>query len=332
MRKILALTITKDDTTSFYRAAGVMRDIVRRVPNLTVDIHDVSKIGSMTWSLLAQYDAVFLQRPYTSVPLMNYLRDLKIPIWVDYDDNLFQIPECNNRAFDSFMDETVQKNMVKIGKMATVITVSTGALKEMYDKLNNDVRVIPNALPFEFLGNPAENHKHKTMFWRGGDSHRLDLRLHELEMAGLMEKYKEWEFVFAGFNPYQFASQQFKNKKYRKPEDPLLYFKWLREYAPQAMWVPLHDSFFNRCKSNIAALEGTYSGAVCLVPDWPEWQIPGTLKYKTQEEFAEKAEIILKEQFSVAKYRGQAMEYIRENYDLAKVNQARVDLVNELLG
>ena len=98
------------------------------------------------------------------------------------------------------------------------------------------------------------------------------------------------------------------------------------------MWVPLHDSYFNRCKSNIAALEGTYAGAVCLVPDWPEWQIPGTLKYKTQEEFAEKAEIILKEQFSVAKYRGQAMEYIRENHDLAKVNQARVDLVNELLG
>jgi hypothetical protein len=55
------------------------------------------------------------------------------------------------------------------------------------------------------------------------------------------------------------------------------------------------------------------------------------LKYKTPEDFAEKAEIILKEQFSVAKYRGQAMEYIRENYDLAKVNQARVDLVNELL-
>ena len=305
-----------------------MRDIVRRMPGLQVDIHDVSKVGNITWSMLVQYDAVFLQRPYVTVKMMQFIKDLNIPIWIDYDDNLFQIPESNNRAFDTFMDQNVQDNLVEIAGLADVITVSTSALKTMYDTGNDDVRVIPNAIPFDIIGDPVSKPLNRSILWRGGDSHRLDLRIHEVAMYELMEKYGDWQFVYAGFNPYQFTA---KNKKYRKPEDPILYFKWIREYAPQAAWIPLHDSFFNRCKSNIAALEGTIAGAVCLVPDWEEWQMPGTLRYKTPDEFREKAEIILNEKVNFKKYRSTALDYIRSNYDLHKVNEKRIELIKELV-
>lgn len=328
MRRLLALTITKDDTTSFYRAAGVMRDIVRQIPDLIVDIHDVSKIGKMTWSLLSQYDAVFLQRPYMLTELFTYLKEMNIPIWVDYDDNLFQVPDANHRAFDLFMDEKIQKNLVEIAKKADVITVSTQALKTMYETACKDVRVIPNCLPVEFIGSEAQLGKRKSMLWRGGDSHRLDIDVYEYEIGEAMDKYKEWDFAFAGFNPYRIMKP---NKKYRKPEDVILYMKWIREYNPIGMWVPLLDNYFNRCKSNIAALEGTFAGAVCLVPDWEEWQIPGTLKYKTPEEFGEKAQMILNGQVNAKKYRAMALEYIRDNYDLNRVNKLRVELVKELL-
>jgi hypothetical protein len=326
--KILALTITKDDTTSYYRAAGIMRNLISKLPGLTVDIHDVAKIGNLTWSLLCQYDGVFLQRPWNTLPLVKFLKEMKIPIWMDYDDNLFEIPQANSRAFDTFADETVEKNMVEIAKLADIITVSTKALKTLYDQLCKDVRVIPNAINYEIVGDGHHGPVNKTILWRGGDSHRMDLRFYETEIMDRQEKFTDWLWIYAGYNPWEFIT---KNKKYRKPEDPILYFKWLREYGPKAMQVPLHDCFFNRCKSNNAALEGTWAGAVCIVPDWEEWQIPGTLKYRTPQEYGEKLDVILKEHISFNKYRSMAMDFIRDNYDLNKVNCLRVQVILDLL-
>lgn len=327
--RILALTITKDDTTSWYRAAGVFRDMMRKMPGLTIDTHDISKIGNLTWSTLTQYDIVFQQRPYASLPLTKFLKDLHIPVWIDYDDNLFEIPQANNRAFDTFSDEKVHQNLAEIAKLADVITVSTAALKTLYGPLNKNVRVVPNALLFDFIGEPAQGTTQKTVLWRGGDSHRMDLRVHEIQILQAQDKYKDWNFVYAGYNPWEFYLP---NKKYRKPEDPVLYFKWLKEYRPRVMQVPLYNDFFNHCKSNIAALEGTFSGAVCLVPDWEEWNvIPGTIKYKDPQDYGEKLDFLLRDQISYNKFRNQALDYIREYYDLKHVNRLRVEVVNELM-
>jgi hypothetical protein len=53
--------------------------------------------------------------------------------------------------------------------------------------------------------------------------------------------------------------------------DTIKYFKWLANTAPRIMMVPLADTAFNRCKSNIAWLEATGAGAAVLAPAWPEW-------------------------------------------------------------
>jgi len=327
--KILALTPVRDDTTSFYRAAGIFRDLKRKLPGIEVDLFNVGEISKLTWSVIGLYDIVFLQRPYNQLALARYLKLMHIPLWIDYDDNLFVIPQANQRAFDVYMtDEGIQTQLVEIAKIADVVTVSTAALKKTYDHLNADVRVIPNALPFDYIGKPHEGPTKNAVLWRGGDSHRMDLRVHEMGILQAMDKYHDWEFTFAGYNPWQFVAR---NKKYNKPLDPLLYFQWLKEYAPKVMQVPLVDDLFNRCKSNIAALEGTFAGAVCLIPDWEEWQIPGSFRYSNQQEYAEKLDALLRGGVSLNKYRGQALEYIRENYDLAKVNKLRADLVVELM-
>ena len=45
--------------------------------------------------------------------------------------------------------------------------VSTAALKKTYDHLNADVRVIPNALPFDYLGKPHDGPTKNAVLWRG---------------------------------------------------------------------------------------------------------------------------------------------------------------------
>lgn len=326
--KLLVLTPTKDDTTSFYRAAGVLRNLQQKMSSLRYDIFDIGKIPSITWSFLCQYDGVFFQRPFQNVEILRFVKDMHIPIWVDYDDNLFEIPQANNRAFDVYVDEKVQNNLVEIAKLADIVSVSTKALKTFYDGMNADVRIIPNALNFDLLGEPSTAKTQKYVMWRGGDSHRMDIRVFESEIMERQSKYNEWTWIYAGFNPWELYT---KNKRYIKAQDPILYFKWLKATSPSILQVPLHDIFFNRCKSNIAALEGTWAGAVCVVPDWEEWQIPGLVNYSSVEEFGTKLELALNEQFSFKKYRTMAMDYIRENYDLDKVNNLRVQLLKDLL-
>ncbi len=327
--RILALTPTRDDTTSFYRAAGVFRNLENKMPGLRIDCHDFGKLAQMTWSLFSQYDIVFLQRPWNQIGLSKYLKEMRIPVWIDYDDNLFEIPQANSRAFDAYMtDPTIKNNLIELGKIADVVTVSTKALKSVYDYLNKDVRVINNALSFNLLGKPQEGKTSQSIMWRGGDSHRMDLRVYEAQILQNMNKYQEWDFVFAGYNPWQFVA---KNKKYIKPQDPIIYFNWMKNFAPRAMQIPLANDFFNKCKSNIAALEGTFSGAVCLVPDWEEWQIPGTLKYKNAEEYGERLDHLLKGEFSYNKFRNMAMEYIMDKYNLDNTNNLRVQVINDLM-
>lgn len=327
--RILALTPTKDDTTSFYRAAGVFRNLENKMPGLRIDCHDFGKLAQMTWSLFSQYDIVFLQRPWNQIGISKYLKEMRIPVWIDYDDNLFEIPQANSRAFDAYMtDPGIKNNLIELGKIADVVTVSTKALKSVYDYLNKDVRVINNALPFNLIGKPQEGKTSQSIMWRGGDSHRMDLRVYEAQILANMNKYQEWDFVFAGYNPWQFVS---KNKKYIKPQDPIIYFNWMKNFAPRGMQIPLANDFFNQCKSNIAALEGTFSGAVCLVPDWEEWQIPGTLKYKNAEEYGERLNHLLKGEFSYSKFRSMAMEYIMDEYNLDNTNNLRVQVINDLM-
>jgi len=226
------------------------------------------------------------------------------------------------------MNKQIQDMMADIAKTADVITVSTHGLKQAYGQLNNDVRVIHNALNFESIGTEQQGPTNKVMLWRGGDSHQEDFDTYKYVILHRQIEYTEWLWTYAGNDFYDAATP---NSLYLPPKDPTHYFKWLKESANRAMQVPLTDSFFNHCKSNIAALEGTWGGAVCLVPDWEEWQIPGTLKYKTVAEYGEKLDVILKEQISFNKYRGQAMEYIREFYSLDKVNDLRVELLRELV-
>lgn len=64
------------------------------------------------------------------------------------------------------------------------------------------------------------------------------------------------------------------------------YFQRLIQLKPHFVVFPLEDNTFNRCKSNIAAIEATVAGAVCISPDYmPEFgEIPRIAYHPNGEE------------------------------------------------
>lgn len=328
--KLLVLTVNKNDSTSFYRANGVLHDLKNQMP-LEITSMNFSELNDMSWASLVLFDVVFMQRPYQSVALKmaQYCRELNLPVWVDFDDYLLEVPS-DNRSHYIFSNPAVKKTIVEILQLANVITVSTGALKQAFSQANENIHVVPNAFNTK-LFNYRENKTKtkKTLLWRGSETHSIDLFFYGDEIYNAQTNYTDWDFLYFGWNPWFIP--QTENRKHINSTDPVLYFKQLHGLSPRAMQVPLVDSLFNRCKSNIAYIEGSFAGAVCLVPAWEEWTMPGAITYQNLEEYREKLGIILNEKVNFSKYNTLAWEFIMDSLTLEKVNKQRVEILKTLV-
>ena len=99
--------------------------------------------------------------------------------------------------------------------------------------------------------------------------------------------------------------------------------------APSCLHVPLHDNPFNRAKSNIAWIEGSYAGAVCVVPAW--WNVPGALSYTDGPSYYEAIKSVIKGEVDKKKLNAEAWEFIMDTLPLSKVNVERLQIINSLI-
>jgi hypothetical protein len=262
--------------------------------------------------------------------LADYCKDLGVKIWVDYDDNLFALPNESRAYFD--YDIAVKKTMLGMLLIADVISVSTLNLKDFFDKMlkseSSKVEVIPNALNDDWI-KPVEafNAESNVIVWRGSETHCGDLTYFNAELYDVISaSTDEWHFM--GYNPFTLTTTDVASKiKCHKGEDIIIYNQNLQALKPRIMHVPLIDNQLNKAKSNIAWIEATCAGAVCIAPDWPEWNRPGVICYSNQEDFKR---VLLEPSRDHAKCWRESMDYIKANLLLSYVNQKRVDLINKL--
>ena len=328
--KILALSPLAYDATSYYRAFGVFPNLRKKIPDLVVEPY--MGAGRRTWAELLQYDVLFMQRPAHPdwLKLAQYCKGIGLKVWVDYDDNLFDLPPYN-RVSDTYTPQ-VKKTMLEIMRVANVVTVSTEAIKTYFNKIGVDnVVVIPNALNTDLTPMAAaynEPDPTEQFVWRGSETHVADCAFFADVMGDSIERREKTFWSFLGYNPWQVTINFPPTKwKYSIPEDIMVYIDNLKKIKGQLMHVPLVEDGLNICKSNIAWIEATTAGMVTLAPDWHEWQKPGVLNYTSIENYGERLMMPL----DGSKLRWEASrDYIMENLTLDKVNEQRVTILNNL--
>jgi hypothetical protein len=329
------------DATSFYRGFGPMGHLRRWMPH--VFFRQLDKFSEPS---LGFCDAVFMQRPFTAehVNAAEMTRAEGLPLWIDYDDDLFSVPLSNptNRIYS---DPNRQRNVAKLVQIAEVVTVSTQALKEKLDPLreaaSKETRlgarmpclVIPNAINEQGFPRPqlfAE--RPQLVLWRGSSTHDEDLAAFTQAIALVMGKFPKWTFNFVG-KPFWMTINKL-------PQDRLIvtpsmttreYFQFLAAVQPAVMIAPLVKSPFNLAKSNIAWLEASWAGAACLAPCWPEWQRPGMVKYNSPSQFAAQLEDMLSGKIRVQEKAKESWSFIEENLQLCKTNKIRMGVVEWLM-
>ncbi len=333
MIKVLGLIPGARDATSFYRGLGPWQAIAKSNPNIQFDYVDANAI--LDWTEIYNYDLFFGQRLYSEDHCTNILsiRKMGKPVWIDYDDNLFEVPE-DNPTFKAYMTVQHHKNIKFILNNSDIVTASTSDLCKVlieqtaYESLRTDMfYVIPNALHDSFpLSLPEQNVKSMRALWRGSITHENDIYQFKKQ---IINAARDWHFTFFGAKHHFITSEIDKSQYvYVEPKPLIYYFEFLQSRQWGISIVPLVDNNFNRCKSNINWIESTYAGAVTLAPDWPEWQKPGIINYKDADDLEEKLAWI--------KPGGQdfnyqlSKNYINENLLLSQVNKKRLTILKKL--
>lgn len=328
MINVLAICPNRMDSTSFYRGMGPLGELKRRMPDL-----NISLAGEVEWSLLELVDVLFLQRPTSDQHLLmaKIAKDEGVPVWVDFDDDLFNVP-TDNPSFNSYNSPGRKQASAEATALADVVTVSTNHLKQALKGLNEDIRVIPNAMPDKYLRHRKVENRNDLVLWRGSNTHQRDLASLSKQIIEAYQKQPKWAWHFQGWNPW-FITESMRNENcfVGEPMPIAEFFKFLGSVSPKVSIVPLHDSSFNRSKSNIAWIEASFAGAACLVPDWEEWKKPGAITYRSKEMFQVYLEKIMTPDFDSAKAAATSWEYICDELLLSKINGARESVVRQLV-
>lgn len=355
-KSLLAFIPNPTDATSFYRASGPLKALQKKM-NFRME-----RGSEVNWDTLKSHDVVFLQRPFTDihVKIVDMAKANGKKVWVDYDDDLFNVPR-SNRTYKLYGNPKNQNNIAQIIGKADNVTVSTVALLNQFsaildlvkrgapehlDQLVLDGRKIvltPNAYDVDFVAHyrkdRAKPEPNKLVTWRGSDTHDKDLMSVTQELKAVLSGNLDWTMNFIG-SPFWHTIesleeiQGIKENNVLETEslDPAEYWKFLWVTAPSLMIAPLWDCPFNRAKSNIAWIEGLHAGAVTLAPNFEEWRRPGVINYDSPMDFADKMLGYLKGEFDREALYLSGWEFIMDNLTLSRVNILREIMLSELFG
>lgn len=321
------------DATSLYRGIGPISEMRRKDPRLSVNA-----VGEYSWTTFAMNDIFFMQRPFMKAHLdmVHMAKDNGCPVWVDYDDDLFSVPQ-SNPAYPVYSSEDTRKTIATILASADVVTVSTPFLKKQFQRgprpLNDNIVVVPNAINTKMFGyrKPPVGARKRMIAWRGSSTHHKDLFSHLPEIVRLVNSDSSWKWMFQGDKPWFLYERLGDNAVFVDSLDPIQYFKTMHEIKPPVMMVPLHECDFNKAKSNIAWLEAAFFGGMTIAPNWDEWKRPGCVNYETNKHFGEVMVDVMQGRFDATAEAEKAWSYVMDTLQLTKVNEARFKIIEQLL-
>ena len=325
--KIYCHAPTKDDAPSAYRGFGVISELAR------------CGIYSEFWNdfdfLKAKgFSALFMQRPDTpsQCEIIMVAKSMGMPVVIDYDDNLLDIPPHNKYYQHMEKNNPEYKDCVKFClSEADAVIVSTDALKTEFEQYSNKITVIRNAFD-DYVYTMRPFNKTKTVIWRGGDSHTKDLETYKEDIISLITANEDFHFIFmgAGFPTY-LKELKSKNMTLKEPAYTYDFLNVLKDIKPSLIIVPLEDTSFNKCKSDCAKIEAIASGALCISPNWAEWNY---CPYTYDRSLFKSANAILERirEFDPAliKEHRTMQDYIRQFRLLSKANIERAKVFNVL--
>jgi hypothetical protein len=308
--RVLAVCPDITDATCLYRGLGPLSMLHKmRHIELTTPVKAVSYYD------LRMNEVLFLQRPWGSrfKDIMSMALDAGIPVWVDYDDAIDCIP-VHSPAYWTYQEW--EPDLRYFLEHANLVTVSTQGIKDRWKKYTNKIHVVDNALDDRWLKYKSSSPRVNRMTWRGSNTHEFDVSSNMKYFQHILEDAKI-EKRFLGCAPSCiYGAKNVTRVAFQSASDPESFIKKLCTLNAKVHIVPLENSPFNKCKSNISWIEGTLAGSQVFASKiGVEWDKPGIGNLET---------------FTGAEVET-SFEYIMEHLLLSNKNLSRLKLMSEII-
>lgn len=225
---------------------------------------------------LAQWADIFIVGRRDEPMWANMIHVLKEftgkPILLDIDDDIFSISPYLP-AYQAYLPGRPSLALhEETAKYVDGIIVSTPFLKEIYDKFNKNVWIVPNGINGSV---PQQSHDGIRLGYFVSHSHLENAQIIETALIRTLKKYSNvrlyYTKAFGGF--LEGLPKDLESQSFYVPFFPLKdYLTYCNQLGIDIGLAPLMKNDFNRAKSNIRVLEYWQNGATVIASPLDEYK------------------------------------------------------------
>ena len=265
----------------------------------------------------------------------------KIVMDID-DDWILPVNHINYHTYQEFKP-VIENNL----RMADLVTCTNEVLAERIYPFNSNVQIFPNALPYgehQFTLDKVEDERIR-IFWCGGASHQHDMAILKYPVRRLKDFEKKIKMVIGGYTDSDPASKYVWDSMFNSftsngqlpymklgPLAPTEYMN-LYSYADIVL-VPLEDSPWHSCKSNLKILEAACKKAPVIVSKVNPYALDKDAPVfwvEKQSDWYKHLKDLINNPNKIKDYGEKTYEWAVKKYNLKDINITRRDTFKGLI-
>ena len=291
-------------------------------------------------TFMGNYDIVILNRMLANITpeqMIEWRKKYGFKLIVDNDD--YWHLDASHILFQQYIINSVPQQIINWIQVADLCTCTHERLAEEIYKLNTNVEIIPNAIPYgeeQFILDKKPSDLVR-LFWSGSGTHGRDIEILRNPMKRINFPVRT---IIAGYNEgekpiWDGMIASFTNGLKLNPT--IYNFNQVTEYMAaycdsDISLIPLVDSKFNAMKSNLKVLETASKKNPAIVSNvHPYKGFYPACHVNSQKDWYYWIKMLVNDKDARTHYGNALYEYCNKNFNLHEVNKQRFAIYSKLI-
>ncbi len=254
-------------------------------------------------------------------------------VCVDIDDYWELDP--HHVLYHQYIGEDFAGKQIDHLKRADVVTTTNERLAELIRPINTNVHILPNAIPKQGQFDLERKPHHLTrLFWQGSITHKEDIALIKRPIEMLAPICKKIKMVIAGFHDGEpewdvMVRDYTGGLKHQYSILPGVHVNEYYKHYEHAdiCLIPLLNSQFNRCKSNLKVLEAANLGLPCIVSNVHPYKDLPVIYCNNSGDWVRNINRLVSSKKRQKEAGAELKEYCDKHFNFNKINRERKEIL-----